>query len=470
MSPETPFDVVFRAERALIDGTITAAEIAVRHGIVLAITPLGSALPGQNVVTLAADELLLPGLVDTHVHVNEPGRTDWEGFATATRAAAAGGVTTLIDMPLNSIPATVTVDALDVKRRAADGQLAVDVGFWGGIVPGTLDQVEPLIAAGVFGFKCFLADSGVPEFPPLDADEMEAAMRVIAAHDSMLLVHAEDAGILDAAHYSGGTDYAGFLASRPRSAENTAIHEVIARARQSGARTHVLHLSSAGSLAQIARAKRDGIDLSVETCPHYLCLSAEEIPAGATAFKCCPPIRDASNRDQLWAGLVDGTIDYIASDHSPSTPELKYRGGGDFGQAWGGIASLQLGLPLVWTEARRRGIQISRVVDWMSAAPARRAGLNGPGRASKGRIVPGGAADFAVFAPEASFTVDAARLEHRHPISVYDGRTLFGVVRAAYLAGQLIERETPRGTMLRRPAPARRGAPTRGAPTRGAQR
>lgn len=450
-----PFDAVFRAERAMVDGAVRAVEIGVRQGIVVSVAPLGSALPGRRVVTLAADEVLLPGLVDTHVHVNEPGRTEWEGFATATLAAAAGGVTTLIDMPLNSIPPTVSVDALAEKRRAADGQLAVDVGFWGGAVPGNLGELEPLIAAGVFGLKCFLLDSGVPEFPPLDADAMEAAMHVIAASDSLLIVHAEDARIIDAAHYAGGTDYPAFLASRPRAAENTAIHDVIERARRSGARAHVLHLSSAAALAEIAQAKRDGVDLSVESCPHYLCLTAEEIPAGATAFKCCPPIREADNRELLWAGLADGTIDFIVSDHSPSTPELKQRGG-DFGQAWGGIASLQLGLPLVWTEARRRGIPLARVVEWMSAAPARRAGLTGAGRAGKGRIAVGGAADFAVFAPEAPFTVDSSRLEYRQPSSVYDGRTLVGVVRAAYLAGRLIERDLPHGRMLRRTAPAGR--------------
>lgn len=443
------FDVVFRAERALVEGADglpaeRSVELGVRDGRIVSIAPLGAGLAGARVVELAADEVLLPGLVDTHVHVNEPGRTEWEGFASATRAAAAGGVTTIIDMPLNSIPPTVSVAALDEKRAAATGQTFVDVGFWGGVVPGNLDELAPLVDAGVFGFKCFLLHSGVDEFPQVTADEMEDAMRVIASRGSLLVVHAEDAHVIDAAPHKGGPAYADFLASRPHEAEDAAIGEVIERARRTGARAHILHLSSADSLAQIAEAKAAGTDLSVETCPHYLTLFAEDVPAGNTAFKCCPPIREDANRDALWQGLVDGVIDFVVSDHSPSTPEMKFKGDGDFELAWGGIASLQLGLPLIWTEARQRGIPLARVVDWMSARPARRAGLS-----SKGRIALGAAADFAVFAPEASFTVDAAALEHRHPVTPYDGRELTGVVRTAYLAGAAIDREVAQGRLLR---------------------
>lgn len=449
-APAAPvFDLVLRAERALLAGDggapiERAAEIGVRAGRIVQISPLGAGLTGARLVELGPGEVLLPGLVDTHVHVNEPGRTEWEGFASATRAAAAGGVTTIVDMPLNSIPPTVSVAALEEKRAVAAGQVVVDVGFWGGVVPGNLAELEPLVDEGVFGFKCFLLHSGVDEFPQVTPEEMEQAMAVIAGRGSLLLVHAEDAHLIDTAPHRGGREYVDFLASRPHEAEDAAIAEVIARAAKTGARAHVLHLSSADSLPQIRAAKAAGVDLTVETCPHYLTLVAETVPAGATAYKCCPPIRGEANRDALWQGLVDGTIDFIVSDHSPATPELKYAGDGDFEQAWGGIASLQLGLPLVWSEARRRGIPLERVVEWMSSRPADRAGLRG-----KGRIQVGGAADFAVFAPDAHFTVEAGALEHRHPVTPYDGRELTGVVRTAYLAGAEIDRGLAQGRLLR---------------------
>jgi allantoinase len=430
-----PLDLVVRGAR-------------VRDGIIARIAPLGTGLVAAGTVDLADDEVLIPGLVDTHVHVNEPGRTEWEGFASATRAAAAGGVTTIIDMPLNSIPPTTSVAALGVKRQAAEGQVFVDVGFWGGVVPGNLADLEPLVAEGVFGFKCFLVHSGVDEFPPVSADEMEAAMAVLAgADDSLLIVHAEDAALIEAAPHPHSREYADFLASRPREAEGAAVGAVIERAQRTGARAHILHLSSADALDRIAAAKRHGVRLTVETCPHYLVLTADEIAPGATEFKCCPPIREAGNRDALWQGLESGVIDFVVSDHSPAPESLKRAGGGDFAEAWGGIASLQLGLPLVWTEARRRGIRLERVIEWMSAAPARRVGLT-----HKGRIAEGVAADLAVFAPDATFTVDAAALEHRHPITPYDGRELTGVVRGAYLAGVEVDRSNPRGRLLQRPA------------------
>nr|WP_253820927.1 allantoinase AllB [Agromyces terreus] len=443
-----------RGERVLVDGEFSAREIGVRDGVVARVAPLGTGLEATQTVDLAADEVLLPGLVDTHVHVNEPGRTEWEGFASATRAAAAGGVTTIVDMPLNSVPPTISVEALETKRAAADGRVFVDVGFWGGFVPGNLEHLAPLVDEGVFGFKCFLLHSGVDEFPPVTADEMEQAMEVIAEAGSMLIVHAEDAHVIDGAPHPHSVDYADFLASRPRAAEDAAIADVIERAARTGARAHILHLSSGDSLARIAAAKRDGVALSVETCPHYLTLTAEEIPAGATAFKCCPPIREAGNRDALWQGLERGELDFVVTDHSPATPELKFAGDGDFVEAWGGIASLQLGLPVVWTEARRRGIPLTRVVEWMSAAPARRVGLT-----AKGRIAVGAAADFAVFAPDARFTVDARALEHRHPVTPYDGRELTGEVRRTYLAGAPIDREHARGRLLRRDIAAVAGAP-----------
>ena len=449
-----PFDLVVKGERVLVGGEFVPAEVAVRGGVIVSVTDYVTDADSASVtqsgatrtIVLADDEVLIPGLVDTHVHVNEPGRTEWEGFASATRAAAAGGVTTIVDMPLNSIPPTTTVDALAVKRAAAEGEVFVDVGFWGGVVPGNAAHLVPLVEAGVFGFKCFLVHSGVDEFPAVSVDEMEDAMSVLAeAGDSLLIVHAEDAALIEGAPHPHSPSYADFLASRPREAEGAAIAAVIERAGRTGVRAHILHLSDADALDRIAAAKRHGVRLTVETCPHYLTLCAEDVPAGATAYKCCPPIREAGNRDALWRGLDEGVIDFVVSDHSPAPASMKFAGDGDFAEAWGGIASVQLGLPLVWTEARGRGIALARVVEWMSQAPARRVGLN-----SKGAIAPGNAADLVVFAPDEPFTVDAEALEHRHPITPYDGRELTGVVRSTLLAGEPFDRTVPRGRLLRR--------------------
>ena len=444
---EHMYDLVVRGGRVLVGGAVRACELGVDDGVIAAIEPLGRSLPGRRIVTLREDELLLPGLVDTHVHVNEPGRTAWEGFETATKSAAAGGVTTIIDMPLNSVPPTVSLPALELKRSAAAGQVFVDVGFWGGAVPGNTGDLASLHDAGVFGFKCFLAPSGVAEFPPLDAREMERAMAETARLGSLLIVHAEDADALAQAPAAAGTGYGAFLASRPRAAEDRAIADVVRLARRTGARAHILHLSSADALPMLARAKRDGVRLSVETCPHYLTLIAEEIPDGGTAFKCCPPIREASNREGLWRGLADGTIDAVVSDHSPSTVDLKHVEDGDFAAAWGGIASLQLGLPLVWSEARRRGIRLEKVVEWMSARPAALAGL-----ARKGGIALGFDADLVVFAPDSEFVVDVHRLHHRNPLTPYDGRALSGVVRETFVRGRRVDFAEPGGRLLRRGA------------------
>jgi len=377
--------------------------------------------------------------------VNEPVRTEWEGFASATRAAAAGGVTTILDMPLNSIPPTVSVAALEEKRAAAAGQAFVDVGFWGGAVPGNIGDLRPLHDEGVFGFKCFLLHSGVDEFPPLDADEMEKDMAELKGFDSLMIVHAEDSRAIDRAPHAEGDQYSRFLASRPRGAENVAIAEVIERARWTGARAHILHLSSSDALPMIASAKRDGVRLTVETCPHYLTLLAEEIPNGATAFDGCPPIREASNRELLWKGLEDGIIDCIVSDHSPSTLDLKDLENGDFGVAWGGVASLQLGLPLIWTEARRRGIPLEQVVGWMSRKPAELARLT-----RKGQLALGFDADFSVFAADEGFVVDVNKLHHKNPISPYNGKALAGVVRRTFVRGQEVDGQQPAGQLIRR--------------------
>jgi allantoinase len=423
---------LFRAARAVLGATERPADVLVDGERIVAVLAPGGAAPDRydREVVLAADEVLLPALVDTHVHVNEPGRTEWEGFATATGAAAAGGVGTLVDMPLNSLPATVDAPALLVKRKAADGQCAVDVGFWGGAIPGNLAELPGLYRAGVFGFKCFLSDSGVPEFPPLSRAELDQVLQVVAELDALLIVHAEDpAGLAQA---PSSPRYRDFLASRPATAEDSAIAALLDGARRTGARVHVLHLSSAGALPMLAAAKADGVRVSVESCPHYLTLTAEEVPDGDTRFKCCPPVRGIQNQDALWRGLAEGTIDLVVSDHSPCAPELKRPP--DFGVAWGGIASLQLGLPVMWTAARARGHRLAEVIGWMASAPADLVGLPG-----KGRIAPGADADLVVFAPDQPFTVAAERLRHRHPLTPYAGRTLTGVVRQTWLRGEPAE-------------------------------
>jgi allantoinase len=438
-------DLVFRAPRVVTAAGEVARCVGVRDGRVAAIEPLDAGLAGERTITLSGDEVLLPGLVDTHVHVNQPGRTEWEGFASATRAAAAGGVTTILDMPLNSIPPTVDVAALEVKRKAAAGQLHVDVGFLGGAIPGNLGGLRDLHDAGVFGFKCFLVDSGVDEFPPLDAGQLDRYLQVLSGFPALLLVHAEDAEAIERAPSARGGRYADFLRSRPREAENLAVAQVIEGARRTGARVHVLHLSSSDALPMLRSARRDGVRVSVETCPHYLTLDAETIRDGATEFKCCPPIREADNRERLWRGLADGVIDIVVSDHSPCTPDLKRFDTGDFGTAWGGIASIQLGLPAVWTAARARGHALADVVRWMAEGPADLVGLR-----RKGRIAVGGDADLCVFAPDQAFTVDAGRLHHRHPVTPYAGRPLAGVVRGTWLRGHEVTGERCRGTLLNR--------------------
>ena len=404
---------------------------------------------GRETVELPAGTVLLPGLVDSHVHVNEPGRAEWEGFATATAAAAAGGITTIVDMPLNSIPPTVDVTALRVKQRAARGKLAIDVGFWGGAVPGNAGELAGLHEAGAVGFKCFLLPSGVEEFPPLDRDGLLLAMRTIAAFGGLLIAHAEDPGVIAAAPGATGRRYRDFLASRPAAAEQRAVELLIECCRQTGCRTHVVHLSSAGSLDLLRAARAAGLPVTAETCPHYLVLTAEDVPDGRTEFKCCPPIRDAAHQDALWQGLLDGTVDCIVSDHSPCLPAAKQPGSGDFGSAWGGIASLQLGLPLVHTEARRRGIGLDRVVHWMSTAPARLTGLT-----DRGVIAPGARADLCAFVPDREFEVRAADLRHRHPVSPYLGRRLRGAVTRTWLAGVPVDPATRRGRFTRPARPA----------------
>jgi allantoinase len=436
-------DLVVRARRAVVDGVEVAASVGVTGGRITSVTAYDDPPAADRTVTLDDDEALLPGVVDTHVHVNEPGRTEWEGFASATAAAAAGGVTTILDMPLNSVPPTTTVEHLETKRRAAEGQVAVDVGFWGGAVPGNLGDLAGLHGAGVFGFKCFLLDSGVEEFGHLEPGAFAAAMAETARLGALMIVHAEDGHLLDDAALDG-VRYAGFLASRPEAAEEAAIGMVLREAEATGARAHVVHLSAASAVPALREARRRGVDVSVETCPHYLTFDAEHVADGATELKCCPPIRGGANRERLWTALAEGDVDLVVSDHSPCTPELKQRGGGDFGQAWGGIASVQLGLTAVWTGARARGFALTDVVRWMSTATADRVGL-----AHKGRIAVGADADLVRFAPDEEHTVDVATLRHRNPVSAYHGRTLTGVVRGTWLRGTPVD-DIPRGRLLRR--------------------
>ncbi|MFF2777639.1 allantoinase AllB [Streptomyces sp. NPDC058052] len=429
-------NLVLRSTRVITPEGTRPAAIAVSGGTIAAVLPYDAEVPAGAVLEDVGDDVVLPGLVDSHVHVNDPGRTEWEGFWTATRAAAAGGITTIVDMPLNSLPPTTTVENLRTKQEVARAKAHVDVGFWGGALPDNVKDLRPLHDAGVYGFKCFLSPSGVEEFPELDQEQLARSLAEIAGFDGLMIVHAEDPHHLAAAPQKSSAQYADFLASRPRDAENTAIGNLIDQARRLDARVHVLHLSSSDALPLIAAAKAEGVKVSVESCPHFLTLTAEEIPDGATEFKCCPPIREAVNQDALWQGLADGVIDCIVSDHSPSTADLKTP---DFSSAWGGISSLQLGLPAIWTEARRRGFDLTDVVRWMSEGPARLAGLD-----RKGAIEAGRDADFAVLDPDATFTVDPAGLQHRNRITAYAGKTLHGVVTSTWLRG---ERINDRGTL-----------------------
>ncbi|TDC68840.1 allantoinase AllB [Actinomadura sp. GC306] len=429
-------DLTIRSRRTVLPEGERPAAVSIRDGRITAISPYEPGDLFGPVVDLG-DVALLPGLVDTHVHVNEPGRTEWEGFATATRAAASGGVTTLIDMPLNSLPPTVDPAALAAKRAAAEGACAVDTGFWGGAIPGNLPSLRPLHDLGVFGFKCFMSDSGVPEFPPLAPDEMRAAFREIASFDGLVIVHAEDPGSLTSP--SGG-GYAEFLASRPPSAERLAVEQVVRLVEETGVRAHILHVSAAGCLDVLAKAQAAGLPVTAETCPHYLTLTDGD--ARDTAAKCCPPIRDAANREALWQGLASGIVSGVVSDHSPCTPELKR---GDFATAWGGISSLQIGLPVVWTAARERGHTLHSVVRWMSEAPAALADVP-----RKGAIAAGNDADLVAFAPDETFTVTPSALHHRHPVTPYAGRTLTGAVHTTWLRGEPAGTGPPAGRLLTR--------------------
>jgi allantoinase len=443
-------DFVVRGRRVVLPEGIQPAAIHIRDGVIVRVGAWDESESATQFLD-AGDHAILPGVVDLHAHINEPGRTAWEGFESATRAAAAGGITTLVDMPLNSIPATVGAAELDQKISATAGKLWIDVGFHGGIVAGNENHLAPLVRAGVVGLKCFLCDSGVDEFPAVTAGQLGGSLQPIAELDPWVLVHAECPEVLAAAKQTlkdrSLWTYCDYLKSRPDEAEITAIKQLIELAELANLRIHIVHLSSAAALPLIAEAKARHLRVTVETCPHYLTFEAESIAASATDLKCAPPIRSAANREALWKGLREGVIDIIASDHSPCLPELKANR--DWSQAWGGISSLQCSLAAVWSEARQRGFGLSDLALWMCQRPAELGRLT-----MKGCIAPGKDADLVCFAPDESFTFDADQILHRHKLTPYSGRRMTGVVKQTFLRGALIYdrgswENQPRGRIVR---------------------
>ena len=432
-------DLIIRGRNVVLPDAIGAHSLHVRDGVIEAVRGYDDDAADCELID-AGDAVVMPGLVDTHVHINSPGRTEWEGFESATRAAAAGGVTTLVDMPLNSIPATTTLDAFKAKiADAARTGCFVDVGFWGGVVPGNTGELAAMHEAGVVGFKCFLVPSGVDEFQHVAEEHLREAMPELRRLDALLIVHAELPGpLLDpiVCCSDGGpvNEYSTFLASRPRAAENEAIELMIRLSREFGTRVHIVHLSSAEAVPLLRDAQAAGVAITAETCPHYLHFTAEAIAEGATEFKCCPPIRERENREELWRALAAGTIDMIVSDHSPCPASMKHAETGDFLAAWGGIASLQLRLPIVWTEARRRGFSLRDLAKWLCENPARQVRLE----SRKGSLAAGHDADIVIWDTHADFVVDATSLHHRHKITPYRGETLTGAVQKKYLRGRKI--------------------------------
>jgi len=442
---------IYSKRVVLPDGTVPCT-LLLEHGKISGILREKLAATKELPVSDYGDSYIMPGVIDCHVHINEPGRTEWEGFETATEAAAAGGITTLVDMPLNSSPVTTSALALEKKLKAANGKLSVNCGYWGGIVPGNNAEILPMIKAGVLGFKVFLTHSGIDDFPNITLKELEKSLPLLAEHGLPLLVHAElekkhpGQKELEKDNYS----YKAWLHSRPESWEDEAVKSMIALCRKYNVRTHIVHLSSADSLEMIRAAKSEGLPLTVETCPHYLYFAAENIPDGDTRFKCAPPIRDRANNLLLWEAVSDGTIDFIVSDHSPAPPELKELETGNFKEAWGGIASLQFSLPVVCTLALQRKNTIEQISRWMSTAVA-----DFLGWPEKGRIAVGADADLVIWSPGKKMKVSPAIIKFRHKVTPYEGEMLNGVVEETWVAGIKVYdrgafRSTPHGKNLLR--------------------
>lgn len=440
-----------KSKHVVIAGEMKAAVIEVKDELIVAIHPYDYQL--ECPIEDHQDLVIMPGLVDSHVHINEPGRTEWEGFNTATQAAAAGGITALVDMPLNCIPVTTTKAAFQEKLDSVHDKLWVDCGFWGGVIPQNIDDLDELLTHGVLGVKSFLIDSGIEEFPPVEAQDIRAAMPILAKHDVPYLIHAElDCGSFNDVEIT--KEYNSFLASRPKSWENNAISLMVDMARESqqkgdNCKVHIVHLSSDEALDTIAQAKKEGMRFTAETCPHYLTIASENIPDGKTLFKCCPPIRENKNREHLWQAVKDGRLDFIVSDHSPCTPELKHIDTGDIEKAWGGISALQFGISLIWTEAKERGFTLVDIARLMSEETAKFAGLDG----IKGAIKVGNHADFLVFDAAAEFTITNEMIKHRHNITPYAGRKVVGRVEHTYVRGHHVYQQdefihSPKGRPL----------------------
>ncbi|MBJ6108336.1 allantoinase AllB [Hymenobacter sp. BT523] len=425
--------LALRSQRVVVPDGVRAATILLENGRISALLAHDADVAGAELLDVGT-HAVLPGVIDPHVHINEPGRTDWEGFDTATKAALAGGLTTLVDMPLNSAPVTTSVANLEIKRAATQGQLHCNVGFWGGVVPGNAAEIEPLIAAGVLGFKAFLTHSGIDDFPNATEADLRRVMPVLARHGLPLLVHCELSEDNDEWKKNDHRSYPNYLASRPKKWEDEAIAMMIRLCEETGCWVHIVHLSSANSIAPIAAAKARGLPLTVETGQHYLYFNAEDIQDGQTQFKCAPPIREKANNDQLWAALQRGVIDFVATDHSPAPPDLKQLASGDFTTAWGGIASLQFALPVLWTAARQRGASLNDLAKWLSANPAKLAGQH----QRKGQITVGFDADLVVLDPEKTFEVTAELIRHKHKVSPYICQELAGVVELTFLAGEQV--------------------------------
>ena len=419
--------------RVITPTGVIEATLIIADGKISEVLP-GKVEPKGIPFESAGDKVIMPGVIDAHVHINEPGRTEWEGFETATKAAAAGGITTMIEMPLNASPVTTTVDALKLKLEAAKGKLHVNVGFYGGVIPSNIDNLDGLLSGGVFGIKAFLTHSGIDDFPNVTEADLRKALPILKKHDTKLLVHCELESDVTPGLTRSLTDarsYQAYLATRPAQWETNAIALMIRLSEEFDVHVHIVHVSAAEALPLIRDAKKRGLRITAETCQHYLVFCAEEIPDGATEFKCAPPIRERANNELLWEALKDGTLDFVASDHSPAPPDIKEQPSGDFMKAWGGIAGLQFGLPAFWTGAKERGFSLEDVARLLCEHPAQFLGLK-----EKGRIAPGYDADLVVWDPEANFVVTESHIHHRHKVTPYVGRTLHGVVERTVVAGK----------------------------------